>query len=260
MRMPSFFVIDYLHLFSLKKRLIQLAAIAAMNTAKHLPEESILIAPSLLAADFSALGEEVQAIEAGGAQLLHLDIMDGHFVPNISFGADIVKALRHQSALYFDVHLMISQPLRYLERFVAAGADHITFHVEATQEHTGEVLDEIHRLGCTAGLSLRPGTHWDTLLPWLPKCDMLLVMTVEPGFGGQSFREDQLPKIQALRQAIDDSGAPLRLEVDGGIAPATAPLVLQAGADVLVAGSSVFRAPGGRHGDGYAKTIRALLP
>ena len=210
-----------------------------------------MLAPSLLAADFSRLAEEVRASEAAGAEVLHLDIMDGHFVPNISFGADIVKALRGVSNQIFDVHLMISQPSRYLDRFVAAGADHITFHVEV-EEDKDQIIDAIHAAGCTAGLSLRPGTSWESLLPWMDKLDLLLVMTVEPGFGGQKFRADQLPKIAALRQAAEQSGRGIHIEVDGGIAADTAALVREAGGNILVAGSSVFRAPGGDYGAAIA--------
>jgi ribulose-phosphate 3-epimerase len=228
-----------------------------MTTARKqltgLDTHRIMLAPSLLAADFSRLAEEVRASETAGAEVLHLDIMDGHFVPNISFGADIVKALRGVSNQIFDVHLMISEPGRYLERFVAAGADHITFHVEV-EEDKGTVLDAIHAADCTAGLSLRPGTPWEALTPWMDRLDLVLVMTVEPGFGGQAFRADQLPKIKAFRQAADASGRHIHIEVDGGIAPDTAPLVREAGANILVAGSSVFRAPG----RDYAAAVAAM--
>ena len=213
----------------------------------------IMLAPSLLAADFGKLADEVRAAEAAGAEILHLDIMDGHFVPNISFGADVVKALRKVSNMLFDVHLMISEPGRYLERFTAAGADHITAHVEVEEDkHT--LLDAIHAAGCTAGLSLRPGTSYETLLPFMEQLDLILVMSVEPGFGGQSFRPDQLPKLEAFRKAIDGSGRHIHLQVDGGIAPDTAPAVKAAGANILVAGSSIFRALGGD----YAAAIAAM--
>lgn len=213
----------------------------------------VLIAPSLLAARYDSLATEVAAVEKGGAEVLHLDIMDGHFVPNISFGADLVKSLRPLSGMLFDVHLMISDPLAYAPRFQAAGADHITFHVEAVQDPS-PVICAIHDLGCTAGLSLRPGTPASALLPYLQEVEMVLVMTVEPGFGGQSFREEQLPKIREFRQAIDALGKPIRLEVDGGIGAATAALCREAGADTLVAGSSVFRCPDGD----YRRAIDAL--
>lgn len=209
------------------------------------PRERVLVAPSLLAARYDRLAEEVKAVEEAGAEVLHLDIMDGHFVPNLSFGADLVKALRPPSRMLFDVHLMIDDPLEYAPRFRDAGADHITFHVEAAGEDTGKVVDAIHELGCSAGLSLRPGTPASALLPYLSQIEMVLVMTVEPGFGGQSFHPEQLPKIRAFRDAIDGAGLTTRLEVDGGVAEKTAALCREAGADVLVAGSSVFRCADG---------------
>ncbi|MCQ2396991.1 MAG: ribulose-phosphate 3-epimerase [Lentisphaeria bacterium] len=217
------------------------------------PNNRILVAPSLLAAHYERLLEDVTAVEKAGAEVLHLDIMDGHFVPNLSFGADLVKALRPVSQMLFDVHLMITDPIKYAPRFKDAGADHITFHVEVEQ-NAGEVIDFIHSLGCTAGISLRPGTSYEAIMPYLDKVEMVLVMTVEPGFGGQSFHAEQLPKIETLRKAIDATGKPIRLEVDGGIAQASAELVRKAGADVLVAGSSVFRA---KDGD-YKKAIDIL--
>lgn len=209
------------------------------------PRERVLIAPSLLAARYDRLAEEVKAVEDAGAEVLHLDIMDGHFVPNLSFGADLVKALRPLSRMLFDVHLMIDDPLEYAPRFRDAGADHITFHVEAAGEKTGMVVDAIHGLGCSAGLSLRPGTPASAVLPYLSRIEMVLVMTVEPGFGGQSFHPEQLPKIREFRDAIDRAGLSTRLEVDGGVAEKTAALCREAGADVLVAGSSVFRCADG---------------
>lgn len=217
------------------------------------PQDRILVAPSLLAARYDHLADEVAAVEKASAEVLHLDIMDGHFVPNLSFGADLVKALRPASEMLFDVHLMITDPIKYAPRFRAAGADHITFHVEVWEDPV-KVIDVIHGLGCTAGISLRPATPVEAVLPYLDKVEMVLVMTVEPGFGGQSFHGEQLPKIQKLRAAIDAIGKPIRLEVDGGIAKESAALVRQSGADVLVAGSSVFRA---KDGD-YKKAIDVL--
>ncbi len=169
--------------------------------------------------------------------------MDGHFVPNISFGPDFVASLRNVSDQLFDVHLMISDPRKYLDRFVKAGADHITFHVEV-EDDIRQVIRAIHDQGCTAGLSLRPGTPVEAIEPYLDELDLVLVMTVEPGFGGQSFREDQLPKLAAFRKLIDASGRPIQLEVDGGITAETGKRVREAGANVLVAGSSVFKAKG----------------
>ncbi len=224
-----------------------------LRKVNQLPFGRPWVAPSLLAARYDTLATEVAAVEKGGAEALHLDIMDGHFVPNLSFGADLVKALRPLSEMLFDVHLMISDPLTYAPRFQAAGADHITFHVEAVSQPS-QVIQAIHALGCTAGISLRPGTPASALLPYLEEVEMVLVMTVEPGFGGQSFREDQLPKIREFRKAIDALGKPIRLEVDGGVGAATAALCREAGADVLVAGSSVFRCPDGD----YRRAIEAL--
>lgn len=227
-----------------------------MNNSKRqfqqwLPGQ-ILIAPSLLAADYSQLNNEVRAVAEAGAELLHLDIMDGHFVPNISFGADVVGAIRGSSEQLFDVHLMISDPAKYAERFAKAGADHITFHVEI-EDDIQSVIDRIHDLGCSAGLSLRPGTSYETIEPYIDSLEMILVMTVEPGFGGQSFMADQLPKIAAFRELIDRSGRSVRLEVDGGIAAESAKRVIAAGADTLVAGSSVFK-----HKGDYRSAIDAL--
>ena len=202
----------------------------------------VLIAPSLLAADFTRLAEEVAAIEAAGADWLHLDIMDGHFVPNISFGPALVKALRPLTRMPFDVHLMIAPVDPYLAAFAEAGADLISLHPEAGP-HLHRSLQTIRALGKKAGVVLNPATPVESVAHVLDLVDLILVMTVNPGFGGQSFLESQLPKMAALRRMIDASGREIRLQVDGGVTAGTAPLCLEAGADVLVAGTAVFGAP-----------------
>ncbi len=198
-----------------------------------------LIAPSLLAADFSRLAEEVAAIEAAGADWLHLDVMDGHFVPNISFGPVVLKSLRPVTKMPFDVHLMISPVDPFLKAFADAGADHIMFHPEAGP-HPHRTLQEIKALGCKAGLVLNPGTPLAFFEPVVDLLDIVLVMSVNPGFGGQKFIDSQLGRIAELRRMIDASGRVIRLEVDGGIDPRTAPLCIAAGADTFVAGTAIF--------------------
>jgi len=204
------------------------------------PPPGTIIAPSLLAADFARLGEEAADAAAAGAGWLHLDIMDGHFVPNLSFGPTVLKALRAGSGLPFDVHLMIAPADPYIPAFAEAGADHIIVHAEAGP-HLHRSLQLIRSLGKRAGVALNPGTPAVAAAPVLELADLILVMTVNPGFGGQAFLHDQLPKIAQVRAMI--GSRPIALEVDGGITPETAPLVVRAGAGALVAGTAVFAAP-----------------
>ncbi len=200
----------------------------------------VKISPSILACDFSRMGEEIKRIERF-SDYLHVDVMDGIFVPNISFGMPVISSIRKTTDMFFDVHLMIDRPERYIDDFVKCGADLITIHYESTKDPAA-VLKKIRACGKKAGLSIKPKTDVSVVLPLLPLCDLVLVMTVEPGFGGQKFMHDMMPKVKALRDAVEKDGLDVEIEVDGGINKETVKEAAKAGADVFVAGSSVFAA------------------
>lgn len=197
---------------------------------------TIEIAPSILSADFARLADEIAVIESAGVNIVHLDVMDGHFVPNITIGPPVIAKLRKYSSLVFDSHLMISEPAEYIERFVEAGVNHITFHIEVTDKPE-KIIDKLHKLGCTAGLCLNPDTPVEAIEAVAPLCDMVLVMTVRPGFGAQQFMLEAAKKIIKVREIV---GPDIRVEVDGGIDPQTTPLVVSYGADTIVAGNAIF--------------------
>ena len=200
------------------------------------------IAPSILSADFVNLERDIRNLRDHGADFVHVDVMDGIFVPNITIGIPVVAAIRRITDLPLDVHLMIDRPIRYVEQFVKAGADYLTVHIEADQpQNTLEALDKIHALGCKAGIVLKPKTPAEAAIPYLEKCDMILVMTVEPGFGGQKFMADMMPKVKQLREWMDDINPDCVIQVDGGVDRNTAPLCKESGATVLVAGSAYFK-------------------
>ena len=198
-----------------------------------------ILAPSLLAADFSRVGEQLKILEQENISWLHLDVMDGVFVPNISFGQPLISSLRKKSKLFFDVHMMVEDPIRYVSDFAACGADMITFHFEAARK-PDKVIDMIKKLGVRASMSVKPATPVEVLKPYIDKLDMILVMSVEPGFGGQKFMPAALDKLRGAREMIEASGRDIRLEVDGGVTAENISSIAGAGADVLVAGSSVF--------------------
>lgn len=205
--------------------------------SKQMPKPgTVEIAPSILSADFARLADEIAVVASAGVQMLHLDVMDGHFVPNITIGPPVVAQLRKHSDLFFDSHLMISEPARYIEAFAKAGVNNITFHIEVTDEPE-RIVDQIHELGCTAGITLNPETPVESIRKVAPLCDMVLVMTVRPGFGGQSFMDDAARKVIEVRRIV---GPNVRVEVDGGIDPETTPIVVGYGADTLVAGNAIF--------------------
>ncbi|HEX6859474.1 MAG TPA: ribulose-phosphate 3-epimerase [Caulobacteraceae bacterium] len=212
-----------------------------------------IVAPSILASDFAKLGEECRAIEAAGADWVHVDVMDGHFVPNITIGPDVVKALRPHVSIPFDVHLMIAPADPYIEAFRAAGADYISVHPESGP-HLNRTLKLIRQVGAKAGVVFNPSTQPEVIQYMMDEVDLILVMSINPGFGGQKFMTSQLKKIERLRAMIDETGRDIPLEVDGGVTPETAPLCISAGATALVAGTAVFK--GGP--DKYADNIRAL--
>ncbi len=214
----------------------------------------MLIAPSLLSCDFSRFGEEIARMDKAGADFMHLDIMDAHFVPNLTFGAPVIKFVREYSEKPFDVHLMISEPLKYIEDFAKAGADIITFHIESDSP-VQETIDKIKSFGIKPGLVIKPGTPVESVFPYLSDLYMVLVMTVEPGFGGQSFMADMMPKVEALKAKREELSLDFLIEADGGIADNTIAIAAKAGVDVAVAGTAVFKA---ENAEEKIKELKAL--
>lgn len=224
----------------------------ARNPMTVLDAKRILVAPSILAANFAELGNEIIRVQKAGADIIHIDVMDGHFVPNLTLGPPLVQSIRRVSSLPFDVHLMVTNPKFFVKPFAEAGADHITFHTESA-DNVDDTIREIRSFGCSVGLSVRPKTQASSIIPFLDKIDLVLVMTVEPGFGGQSFMPEMLMKIRTIREGIKKLPKNIHLEVDGGIDGKNVFKVAEAGANMLVAGTSVFRAP-----DGAEAAIRQL--
>ena len=198
-----------------------------------------ILSPSILSADFGILGQQIEEADKAGAEYIHIDVMDGIFVPSISYGMPVIKSIRKTTKKVFDVHIMITDPIRFIEEFAKCGADIITFHYESTDDPMA-VIDKIHSLGIKAGISIKPGTAVDVLEPYLDKVDMILVMTVEPGFGGQSFIPESIERVKAVRKSLDSKGLNTDIEVDGGIYVSNVKDVLEAGANVIVSGSGVF--------------------
>jgi ribulose-phosphate 3-epimerase len=215
----------------------------------------VLVSPSLLSADFAELATEMKKVTEAGADWLHVDVMDGNFVPNLTLGMPIIKSIKPHAKIPLDVHLMIEKPERYIEQFIDAGAQYLTLHVESTTDLKNS-LEKIRQLGCKPGITLRPRTSVESIKPFLSLVELVLVMTVEPGFGGQSFMEDQVEKIRVLKKWREEGLGNFLIEVDGGVAEKTAPVCISAGADVLVAGSAVFR--GEKTIENYRKNILAL--
>ncbi len=217
----------------------------------------IKISPSILSSDYGRLSDELKRMEDSGADMLHIDVMDGHFVPNITLGAPIVKCIRKASALPFDVHLMISDPLKYIPDFVNAGSDIITFHIEAESD-TQETIDAVLKLGKKAGLAVKPKTPVEEVYPYLDNLSMVLVMTVEPGFGGQSFMEDTMPKVQKVKAEIERRGLNTDIQVDGGINEKTLAVAARAGANVFVSGNAIFSSDNAEETINKFKSIASL--